>query len=303
MVVSCQKATFAATFRFRYLNMKKQIFLSLFAGLTLCLAGCGEYNAVLKHGDAEYKYEVAKACFVKGQYGRAADLLSELLPSLKGTGYAQECLYMLGMSTMLQGDDISASTYFKRYCMSHPRGSYAAQAHFNSCQALYNSVLDPRLDQTTTHQALLELQGFVEQRPTSPLRDRAQEMIQELQDHLLEKEYRSAKLYYDLGSYLINCAYGGSNYEACIITSNNALRDYPYASETRREQFAILILRSRYHLARQSVEEKRNERYRETIDEYYAFKGEFPESSYLNEAEGYFNRSQRALRGQPEEDD
>ncbi len=283
--------------------MKKSLISLLLAVLTLWLTGCGEYNTVLKHGDAEYKYEMAKACFVKGQYTHAVDLLSELLPGMKGTGYAEECLYMLGMSTMMQGDNLSASAYFKRYYMSHPRGVYAAQAHFYSCQALYNSVNDPRLDQATTRQALTELQSFVEQRSTSPLRERAEEMIAELQDHLLEKEYRSAKLYYDLGSYMINCAYGGSNYEACIVTANNALRDYPYATEHRREQFSILILRSRYYLARQSVEERKAERFRETIDEYYAFKGEFPESEHLSEAEGYFNRSQRALKGLPIEDE
>lgn len=284
--------------------MKKYISSALaIVVLVLSLASCGEYNTVLKHGDAEYKYEVAKACFVRGQYAHAADLFSELLPALKGTGYAEECLYMLGMSTMLDGDNMSASAYFKRYYMSHPRGVYAAQAHYYSCLALFNNIVDPRLDQGTARQALTEMQSFAETRSASPLLPQVQEMIADVQDHLLEKEYRSAKLYYDLGGYMINCAYGGSNYEACIVTANNALREYPFASDKRREQFAILVLRSRYHLARQSIEERKGERFRETIDEYYAFKGEFPESEYIKEAETYFTRSQRALRGLPIEED
>ena len=32
------------------------------------------------------------------------------------------------------------------------------------------------------------------------------------------------------------------------------------------------------------------DRYRETVDEYYAFKNEFPESKYLKEAEEDFQR-------------
>ena len=103
-------------------------------------------------------------------------------------------------------------------------------------------------------------------------------------------------------NYLGNSNYGGSNYEACIVTSENPLRDFPFASSERREQFGMLILRSRYHLARQSVEEKRMERYRETVDEYYGFVNEFPESVYLKEAKTYLTKSQKALKGQLEED-
>ena len=34
--------------------------------------------------------------------------------------------------------------------------------------------------------------------------------------------------------------------------------------------------------------EKREDRMRETVDEYYAFKNEFPESKYMKEVEGIF---------------
>ena len=44
------------------------------------------------------------------------------------------------------------------------------------------------------------------------------------------------------------------------------------------------------------VEDKKMDRYRETIDEYYAFKNEFPESKYLKEAEKIFNESQKVIK-------
>lgn len=40
-----------------------------------------------------------------------------------------------------------------------------------------------------------------------------------------------------------------------------------------------------------STEDKRAERYRETIDEYYVFKNEFPESKYMKDAERIFKAS------------
>lgn len=85
-----------------------------------------------------------------------------------------------------------------------------------------------------------------------------------MQDKLVMKEYLSAKLYYNLGNYL------GNNYESCVITAQNALKDYPYTN--MREDLSILILRAKYEMAVFSVEDKREERYREAVDEYYALR-------------------------------
>ena len=63
-----------------------------------------------------------------------------------------------------------------------------------------------------------------------------------------------------------------------------------------REELSILILRAKYHMAKESVLEKREDRMRETVDEYYAFKNEFPESKYLKEAEKIFNESQKVIK-------
>ena len=168
-------------------------------------------------------------------------------------------------------------------------------ARYNSGYALYKQTADVRLDQTSTIEAINEYQSFLDYCPNTDLKDQAQQVIYELQDKLVKKEYLSAKLYYDLGTYTINCIYGGNNYEACIVTAQNALKDYPYASPSLREDLSILILRAKYHLARQSVEEKRLERFRETIDEYYAFRNDFPESQYLKEAQTLFDHSERIV--------
>lgn len=45
------------------------------------------------------------------------------------------------------------------------------------------------------------------------------------------KEYLAAELYYNLGGYFGNInANTESNYESCIITSQNALKSYPFSS-------------------------------------------------------------------------
>lgn len=161
-------------------------------------------------------------------------------------------------------------------------------ARFHAGKALYLDTPEPRLDQSSTYQAIQQLQMFLEYYPQSSRKQEAQNMIFALQDKLVLKELLSARLYYNLGNYL------GNNFMSCVITAQNALKDYPYTDY--REELSILILRAKYEMAVNSVEDKKMDRYRETVDEYYAFKNEFPESKYLKEAERIFKDSQKVIK-------
>ena len=169
-------------------------------------------------------------------------------------------------------------------------------ARFYSGKALYLDTPEPRLDQSSTYKAIEELQMFMEYFPESDRKELAQNMIFELQDKLVEKEFLSAKLYYDLGSYTGNTVYSstGNNYLAAVVTAQNILREYPYTK--RREDLSILILRAKYDMAKESVPEKKEDRMRETIDEYYAFINEFPESKYKNEVEQIFKDASKFVK-------
>ena len=266
--------------------MKKNILITLLAALLL--SSCGEYNKLLKSTDYEYKYEAAKNYFAKGQYNRAATLLNELIAILKGTDKAEESLYMLGMSYYNQNDYQTAAQTFTQYYNVYPRGTFTELARFHAGKALYLDTPEPRLDQSGTYNAIQQLQMFLEYFPNSAKKDEAQNMIYPLQDKFVMKEYLSAKLYYNMGNYLRN------NYESCVITAQNALKDYPYTN--MREDLSILILRAKYEMAVFSVEDKREERYREAVDEYYAFKNEFPESKYMKDADRIFKEAQKILK-------
>lgn len=267
--------------------MKKNIIITLLAAVVL--SSCGEYNKLLKSTDYEYKYEAAKNYFAKGQYSRSATLLNELITILKGTANAEESLYMLAMSYYNQKDYSTAAQSFIAYFNTYPRGTFTELSRFHAGKALFLDTPEARLDQSGTYAAIQQLQMFLEYFPQSTKCQEAQNMIFALQDKLVQKEFLSAKLYYNLGNYM-----GANNYLSCVLTAQNALRDYPYTHF--REDLSILVLRSKYEMALNSLEEKRAERYRETIDEYYAFKNEFPESKYLKEAEKIFNASSGSVK-------
>ncbi len=269
--------------------MKKATLLFLVAGMLFTLTGCGSYTKVLKTNDYDYKYEEAKQYLAEGQYNRAAQIFQEVIAMLKGTSRGEESLFLLGMSHYKAQNYSAASSVFRKFYETYPKGYLVEQAHFYCGKSLYECTPEPKLDQTATYEAISEFQNFLDEFPDSKLRENAQQMIFALQDKLVEKEYMSAKLYYDLGSYFGNCTNGGSNYQACIVTAENALNDYPFS--TRREDFAILVLKAKFELARQSVSEKKEERYHNAIDEYYGFTNEYPESKYMNEAQKLFKQA------------
>ena len=270
--------------------MKKILLCSVLA--LMLLSGCTkEFNRVLKTDNIDYKYEYAKECFAMGKYNRAVLLLQDIVTILKGTENGQECLFMLAMSSYCAKDYETASMYFKRYYQSYPKGTYAEMAAFYVGQSLYMSTPEPRLDQTPTMSAISAFQDYLDGFPDARLKDQAHERLYELQDKLVDKELHSARLYYDLGSYFGNCTSGGSNYEACIITAQNAIKDFPYSA--KREQFAVLVMKSKFELAERSVEERRLDRFRDAEDECYGFLNEYPDSEYKKLAERYIEHCKK----------
>jgi outer membrane protein assembly factor BamD len=278
--------------------MKKYIIITLLFGAFL--ASCGEYNKVMKSTDYEYRYEAAKSYFGNGEFSKASTILEELITILKGTNNAEESLYMLAMCNYNIKDYVTASHYFSNYYNTYPSGKFTELARYHSGKALFLDTPEPRLDQSSTYKAIQELQVFMEYYPGSPRSTEAQLMIFALQDKLVEKEYMSAKLYYDLGTYTGNTSYtadmqiNGNNFLACITTAQNILKDYPYSS--MREEIAMLLLRAKYKLGSESVLEKKEERMREAIDEYYSFKNEFPESKYIKEVEDIYKDASKYVK-------
>ncbi len=99
----------------------------------------------------------------------------------------------------------------------------------------------------------------------------------------MEKAFLSAKLYYDL-----------SDYKASIVALNNCLSDFP---ETKlREEIMFLILKSKYFLALNSVHAKQTERFQDTVDEYYSFVAEYPDSKNKKDAEGMYRESSKYIK-------
>ena len=274
--------------------MNKTVIIASISALLMCSC-TSEYQAVSKYGDNEMKYEFAKEAFARGKFQQASLLLQEVVTMKKGSDEAQECLYMLAMAQYSNMDYEAASETFKKYTTSYPRGLYAEPAYFYIGQSLYQSSPEPRLDQSPTNGAITAYQQFMDLYPDSHLRPQAQERLYELTDKLIQKEFLSAQLYYNLGGYFGNInSNDESNYTSSIITAQNTLKNYPYCS--LREDFMLLIMKSKFQLAENSSDEKRLERYRDAEDECYGFINEFPESKNVALAEKYIVKCKKVTK-------
>ena len=275
--------------------MKKSVLVIMCA--VLLLTGCAkEFNQVYKSDNYQYKYEYAKECFARGKYTRAISILEGIVTMLKGSQNGQECLYMLAMAEYNNKDYETAAEYFRKYYSSYPQGDYAELAKFFVGQSLFMSTPEPRLDQSQTLSAITAFQEYLDIYPMAVKKQDAQDRLFALQDKLVTKELHSAQLYYDLGNYFGNCNSGGeSNFLACIITAENALKDYPYSS--LREDFSVLLMKSKFELAENSVEAKRMERYQDAEDECYGFINEFPDSKNKALAEKFIEKCRKYTKG------
>lgn len=241
------------------------------------LTSCGEYQRAQKSTDINYKFDYAKRAFEAKKYVQAATLLEECIAYFKGSEKAEESLYLLAMSHYENKDYVSSGSYFKTYYTRYPKGKYAELARFFSGYGYYLDSPEAQLDQSGTIKAIEELQGFLEYFPRSDKVSIAQNAIFEMQDKLTLKQLQNAQLYYNLGNYM------GNNYESAVIVARNAIKDYPYSKY--KEELEMLILKARYQEALNSVEERKADRFRDVLDEYYSFINNYPDSPKREEAD------------------
>ena len=258
--------------------------------LLVLLTSCSEYERLLKSDDFQAKYEAAMDYFEDEDYVRSATLIEQILPVYRGTARAADLNFTLAYAYFHRRDYMLAAHHFDSFVRDFPASPHIEEATF--MRAYCNYLLSPRpdLDQSTTRRSIEQFTLFMSRFPESERVEEATELVVEMRAKLLEKSFESARLYFDMG-----------DYQAAIVALKNSLADFP---ETRhREEIMFMILRASFLLADRSVPERQLERFQATIDEYYAFIEEFPDSRYVREAHNMFQRSLGVLDNYPTTDD
>lgn len=261
-----------------------------FVGLLMLLWACNGYERLLKSSDYEKKWTRAKQYFNEEDYTRSLPLLEQLVPVYRGTRQADSVNFLYAKCHFYENDYLMAAHYFKTFSTTFGNSPFVEESDYMNGYCYYLASPRPSLDQENTYQAIQSFRLFQIKYPKSSRKEDVNKYITELNEKLVEKSYMSAKLYFNL-----------SKYKSAIVALNNSLNDYP---DTKyREELMYMIVKSNYLLAYNSVEKKKVERFQNTIDEYYTFVAEFPESKFRKEADKLFNNSEEYLKTKHIEND
>jgi len=259
-----EKTIFAAMFKKAYSAISILLIMLVFAG-------CSKYQRVLKSNDFEKKFDMAKVYYDNGKYQKAFPLFEELITVFRGTSKAEDVYYYYAYSNYKLGDFMLAGYHFDNFVRTFPRSERAEDAQFMNAKCFFLDSSDPSLDQASTKKAIDELQLFINKYPESPKVDECNDLMDRLRFKLETKAYNGAKLYYRLGEY-----------KAAIFALRNTLAEFP---DTRhREEISFLIVRSSFMLADNSIEEKKIERFNQTLRECDDFMERHPRSSDVKNA-------------------
>lgn len=253
------------------------IFAALLVSLTISAKSKMTLSKIMKNPDPEYKYEYANKFYEEGDYKKAIALYEDVQSSYRGTETAQEIIYRLAYSYVKRKDYESAEHYLTNYLTTYLRGEYVEECNFMLAYCFYKESPHYELDQTPTEKAVEQLRHCLTLYPTHEKAEDARKMLDEMLDKLARKELANATLYYNLGNYR------GNNYRAAIVTSQNAMNDYPDSQYI--EEFAFIIVRSKYKEAINSTVKKIYMRSEDAWDECYYFLNEYPETKHRKEVE------------------
>jgi outer membrane protein assembly factor BamD len=251
--------------------------------VSLAAVSCGEYDRLLKSSDYELKKNKAREYYESKQYAKATELFSQVIPRYRATEEAEELNWLNAQSYYGMRQYDMAGSYFKSLVEQYPFGKYAEDATFLS--ALCDYYLSPKaeLDQESSRNALEGFNLFITRYSLSPKVEEAKKYMNELQDRLMEKSYLSAKLYYNM-----------KEYKAAVTALANSLKEY--SDSKYREEMMFLKLNSLYLLAENSYSRLQKERYQATLDEYFSFMEEYPQSKYSKDVKKIYQDTIKFLK-------
>ncbi len=251
--------------------------------MLLCLVSCkSQYTLLLEGNDIEAKYKMAKELFEAKKYGKAAEMYESLTPLTSGLPQDDSVQFYWGLSNYRYGDYITAESNLAQFVGTYPLSPFAEEAKYLRLDCLYRSTYRYELDQKPTYEALKAMNEFLIEKPDSEYTGSVKSMIDDLNERLEMKAYKSAYLYYHMEDYI-----------AAHAALKGVLKDN--ADNRYREEILYYTAMSAYKYAEKSIPSKQKERYLTFVDDYFNIVSEFPECKWRKELDGLYDKAQKYI--------
>ena len=254
--------------------------LALFC--TFVLASCNDFSRMVKSTDNEMKYEVAMDYYERGDYNHALQLFDLLQAAYRNTPRGENITYRTAECYYKQRDYEIASYYYNKFYTTYPFSKDAERAAFMNAYCSYFLSPESGLDQTNTHLAIKQLRNFVERFPQSDSLARVNQLIENLNEKLEEKDYNMCRLFYRM-----------ENYSAAITSFENMLKNHP--NTKHREEILYDMAKTYYEYAENSIPEKQRERYESCVEQCNTLTYLYPNSPYVSDVQDIAAKARKKL--------
>jgi outer membrane protein assembly factor BamD len=238
---------------------------------------------ILKSPDPAYKLRMAEQFFANKKYSRAQLIYEDIMPFYKVEKEFEDIYYKYAYCAYYQNDFLNAENLFKTFLEIFPNSTKAEEVDYMRAYCFYRQSPKPELDQTNTIKAMGMMQTFINTHPGSTRNKEAYEIIQTSRQKLETKDYKSAKLYYDMGQF-----------RASGVAFSALLNSFPESEKA--DEYKLMIIKSYYRFAEMSIEERKTERYEQVITEANEFIDRFPDSKLKKEVDEFLSLSQKNIK-------
>lgn len=262
--------------------MKRTINITLILLAFSILTSCSGYEKMLKSTDYEAKFDAAMKYYKEERWSRARQLFENLALYYRGSEHTEDIAWYYAQSLLNSTYYYSAAYQFKTFAKRYPYSERAQDAAFLSAYCKYMDSPSHTLDQTSTKEAINELEQFTDRYPNSPHIPEANAYLDELRNKIMQKDFEIAKGYYNTESY-----------RAAVVSLTNFINLYP--DSPNREEAMYIIIKAGYEYAINSREDKMKERLQQVVNNFDKFAATFKNSKYMSDCQNIYTHCKAEL--------
>lgn len=260
-----------------------KVIVSLIFAAVLFSSCASKFGKILKSKDNEYKLKMAEQYYATKKYDKAQQVFVEVLPYFKGDTRFDDIYYKYAYCSYYLKDYINSENLFKTFTESFPSNIRAEECEYMRCMSFYKQSPKVDLDQTNTSKTIALMQAFINTHSGSERVNDATKIIDECRAKLELKEYKAARLYYDIGTF-----------KAAAVAYSSLIDNYPDSEKS--DEYKLDAIKAYFKYAELSYIDKQQERYEKVINECTDFAQRFPESKLITEVSDYKTLSENNIK-------
>ena len=254
----------------------KNTFSFYFFLLLFTLFSCSDYRKIVKGDDYQLKFELSNNLYDKSEFDRCIILFEQVYQHSPKSPEGELSYFRLANSYFKNEDYNMAGYYFNNFVERFSYSKKIEDASFLVALCSVNNSPKYGLDQSETMLAINNVQQFVDIFPQSVLVDSCNKIIDRLKFKLELKDFDAVKLYSKT-----------ENYKAAV-TSCEIFMD-KYINSRFTEEVNFLYVKNSVFLAKNSIENKKEERIEQSKERFLNFAKNYEKSIYFKELNSLIN--------------